>query len=330
MVPHRRRGARRPAARRPRLNRPLQRWIFSAHGRPHPRHPRTRRRPTEAQGAPAPGRRRRAGAGGRRRPAAAAGEGAQAAGRGRLGEDPVDRRHPLGQQASWQGGRRALRGREGGAGHPTGTGRCDTRSRSRTRQGRPVRRRGRRAEIRAGGADASRAEEIPRRSRAADAGADRQGRAGTGAHAQDRSRRDHRGNARSGAAIDGEGGNPRRGTAPAGQGRASRGGCCPAAGQSDDPAGCRARHARGRHSRDPRTRGASSSSWPPSPTTRGANALAGKLKKSGYAAYVEPVQTSRGTLWRVRVGGYAARADADAARAKLKAEGQNGIVVPAK
>lgn len=63
---------------------------------------------------------------------------------------------------------------------------------------------------------------------------------------------------------------------------------------------------------------------------KGANALAGKLKRSGYAAYVEPVQTSRGTLWRVRVGGYAARADADAARAKLKAEGQNGIVVPAK
>ncbi|MBK7792215.1 MAG: SPOR domain-containing protein [Betaproteobacteria bacterium] len=63
---------------------------------------------------------------------------------------------------------------------------------------------------------------------------------------------------------------------------------------------------------------------------KGANALAGKLKKSGYAAYVEPVQTSRGTLWRVRVGGYAARADAEAARAKLKAEGQNGIVVPAK
>jgi cell division septation protein DedD len=59
------------------------------------------------------------------------------------------------------------------------------------------------------------------------------------------------------------------------------------------------------------------------------SAKAGKLKKGGYAAFVEPVQTSRGTLWRVRVGGYAARADADAARAKLKAEGQNGIVVPA-
>ncbi len=63
---------------------------------------------------------------------------------------------------------------------------------------------------------------------------------------------------------------------------------------------------------------------------KGANALAGKLKKSGYAAYVEPVQTSRGTLWRVRVGRYAASRDAAAARDKLKAEGQNGIVAAAK
>ncbi|MEP7183018.1 MAG: SPOR domain-containing protein [Betaproteobacteria bacterium] len=63
---------------------------------------------------------------------------------------------------------------------------------------------------------------------------------------------------------------------------------------------------------------------------KGANALANKLKKAGYAAYVEPVQTSRGTLWRVRVGGYAARVDADAARAKLKGEGYSGIVAAAK
>ncbi len=64
---------------------------------------------------------------------------------------------------------------------------------------------------------------------------------------------------------------------------------------------------------------------------KGANALAGKLKKAGFAStYVEPVQTSRGTLWRVRVGGYPVRADADAARAKLKADGWNGIVVSAK
>jgi DedD protein len=64
---------------------------------------------------------------------------------------------------------------------------------------------------------------------------------------------------------------------------------------------------------------------------KGANALAGKLKKAGYdATYTEPVETSRGTLWRVRVGGFAARADADVARVKLKADGWNGIVVAAK
>jgi len=63
---------------------------------------------------------------------------------------------------------------------------------------------------------------------------------------------------------------------------------------------------------------------------KGANALAGKLRKNGYAAYTEPVETSRGTLWRVRVGGYATRADAETARAKLKAEGWNGLVVASK
>ncbi len=64
---------------------------------------------------------------------------------------------------------------------------------------------------------------------------------------------------------------------------------------------------------------------------KGANALAAKLKKAGYAStYTEPVETSRGTLWRVRVGGFATRPDADAARAKLKSDGWNGIVVSAK
>jgi len=63
---------------------------------------------------------------------------------------------------------------------------------------------------------------------------------------------------------------------------------------------------------------------------KGANALANKLKKMGYAAFVEPVQTSRGTLWRVRVGGYASRPEADAARVRLKGEGFSGIVAPAK
>jgi len=62
---------------------------------------------------------------------------------------------------------------------------------------------------------------------------------------------------------------------------------------------------------------------------KGANSLANRLKKVGYAAFVEPVQTSRGTLWRVRVGGYATKPEADAARAKLKGEGFNGIVAAA-
>ena len=63
---------------------------------------------------------------------------------------------------------------------------------------------------------------------------------------------------------------------------------------------------------------------------KGANALANKLKRSGYAAFVQPVETSRGTLWRVRVGGYGSRPEADAARATLKGEGYSGIVAPAQ
>jgi len=62
---------------------------------------------------------------------------------------------------------------------------------------------------------------------------------------------------------------------------------------------------------------------------KGAYSLANKLKKAGYAAFIEPVHTSRGTLWRVRVGGYGSKPEADAARAKLKGEGYSGIVAPA-
>jgi len=59
---------------------------------------------------------------------------------------------------------------------------------------------------------------------------------------------------------------------------------------------------------------------------KGANALANKLKKNGYSAYVEPINTSRGTLWRVRVGGYGTRPEADVARVALKGEGYSGII----
>jgi DedD protein len=59
---------------------------------------------------------------------------------------------------------------------------------------------------------------------------------------------------------------------------------------------------------------------------KGANALANRLKRSGYPAYTEPLKTSRGTLWRVRVGPYPSRDAATGVRDKLKAEGQSGIV----
>jgi len=62
---------------------------------------------------------------------------------------------------------------------------------------------------------------------------------------------------------------------------------------------------------------------------KGANSLANKLKRAGYAAFVEPVHTSRGTLWRVRVGGYGSKPEAETARVKLKGEGYSGIVAPA-
>jgi DedD protein len=63
---------------------------------------------------------------------------------------------------------------------------------------------------------------------------------------------------------------------------------------------------------------------------KGASALAGRLKRAGYAAYTEPLTTSKGTLWRVRVGPYGSREAALSARDKLKSEGQSGIVAAIK
>jgi DedD protein len=62
---------------------------------------------------------------------------------------------------------------------------------------------------------------------------------------------------------------------------------------------------------------------------KGANALAGRLKRAGYSAYTEPLKTAKGTLYRVRVGPFASKDAATAARDKLKGEGQNGIVAAA-
>jgi DedD protein len=63
---------------------------------------------------------------------------------------------------------------------------------------------------------------------------------------------------------------------------------------------------------------------------KGANALANKLKKAQYPAYTEPLTTSKGTLWRVRVGPYPTRDEATTQRDKLKADGYSGIVSAAR
>lgn len=63
---------------------------------------------------------------------------------------------------------------------------------------------------------------------------------------------------------------------------------------------------------------------------KGANSLTNKLKKAGYPAYTEPVVTTKGTLWRVRVGPYPSRDAAASSRDKLKGDGYSGIVATAK
>jgi DedD protein len=58
----------------------------------------------------------------------------------------------------------------------------------------------------------------------------------------------------------------------------------------------------------------------------GAQTLARRLKQAGFPAYVEPVASEKGELQRVRVGPYATRDAANAARTKLKTAGYSAIV----
>jgi DedD protein len=60
---------------------------------------------------------------------------------------------------------------------------------------------------------------------------------------------------------------------------------------------------------------------------KAARELAERLKKSGFTSYTEKVETKDGARYRVRVGPYASRDDAERARARLKAQGVGGNLV---
>jgi DedD protein len=62
---------------------------------------------------------------------------------------------------------------------------------------------------------------------------------------------------------------------------------------------------------------------------KAARDLVDRLKKGGFPAYTEKVETKDGARYRVRVGPFATREDADKARAKLKSQGFNGNLVTA-
>jgi DedD protein len=58
-----------------------------------------------------------------------------------------------------------------------------------------------------------------------------------------------------------------------------------------------------------------------------ANELSARLKKAGLAPYTERVQTQDGPRWRVRLGPYATREEAEKVRARLRALDVNATLV---
>ncbi|MGH6612207.1 MAG: SPOR domain-containing protein [Burkholderiaceae bacterium] len=58
-----------------------------------------------------------------------------------------------------------------------------------------------------------------------------------------------------------------------------------------------------------------------------ARELAERLKKNGLASYTEKVETRQGARYRVRLGPYASRDEADGVRSRLKAQGINANLV---
>jgi len=64
------------------------------------------------------------------------------------------------------------------------------------------------------------------------------------------------------------------------------------------------------------------------PASEGAaKGLAERLKKAGHASYMEKVETKEGTRYRVRLGPYASRDEADGVRSRLKTQGITADVV---
>ncbi len=55
--------------------------------------------------------------------------------------------------------------------------------------------------------------------------------------------------------------------------------------------------------------------------------LAERLKKTGLASYMEKVETKQGARYRVRLGPYASRDEADDVRSRLKAQGIDANLV---
>jgi DedD protein len=58
-----------------------------------------------------------------------------------------------------------------------------------------------------------------------------------------------------------------------------------------------------------------------------ANELSARLKKAGLAPYTERVQTQDGPRWRVRLGPYATREEAEKVRARLRALDVNATLI---
>ena len=64
-------------------------------------------------------------------------------------------------------------------------------------------------------------------------------------------------------------------------------------------------------------------------TAGAANQLAARLKKAGFVAYVEPIETAEGPRHRVRVGPFLSRDDAQRVGEKLRAAGYAAALVAA-